>query len=304
MSYYTERHGLRAPVERTETITHELYALIFDCCERYFDNIAWKYPEECPDGNGCCGLDIEKFSLALKFEIPNLFQKYGTIRKPQEELFNRKGDSYDQYGLLDFIEFMFDNMKDIRSRSWHDYYHHTDLTFFFFLHASLEFRNEINNIFQKTGLMYILNDLGMVERVDANGVLSKEIEAAVTQVPEKGLKELLQDAILLYKTPGPQARQDSVERIWDALERLKSFYATSQKDKLESIKKITNDIAGGQTDLVALFDDEIKALTIMGNKYKIRHHETYQVDITDSRHYDYFFNRCLSLIALAIQYLK
>ena len=146
MSYYTERHGLRAPVERTETITHELYALIFDCCERYFDNIAWKYPEECPDGNGCCGLDIEKFSLALKFEIPNLFQKYGTIRKPQEELFNRKGDSYDQYGLLDFIEFMFDNMKDIRSRSWHDYYHHTDLTFCEYHHASLEFRNEINNI--------------------------------------------------------------------------------------------------------------------------------------------------------------
>ena len=54
MGYYTERHGLRAPVERTETITYEMYALIFDCCGRYFENIAWKYPEECPDGNGCC----------------------------------------------------------------------------------------------------------------------------------------------------------------------------------------------------------------------------------------------------------
>ena len=51
-----------------------------------------------------------------------------------------------------------------------------------------------------------MNTINMLERVDANGVLSKEIETAVVHVPEKGLKELLQDAMLLYKTPGPQAR--------------------------------------------------------------------------------------------------
>lgn len=30
----------------------------------------------------------------------------------------------------------------------------------------------------------------------------------------------------------------------------------------------------------------------------------YPLDIIDPRYYDYFFNRCLSLIALAIQYLQ
>ena len=40
------------------------------------------------------------------------------------------------------------------------------------------------------------------------------------------------------------------------------------------------------------------------NDYRIRHHETDKVEITDVRYYDYFFNRCLSLIALAIQYLQ
>ena len=29
-----------------------------------------------------------------------------------------------------------------------------------------------------------------------------------------------------------------------------------------------------------------------------------RTQIQDPRHYDYFFNRCLSLIALAIQYLE
>ena len=62
-----------------------MYALIFDCCESYFDNIAWKYPEECPDGNGCCGIDIYKLSNTLKFEIPQLFQsENGVIVKPQK----------------------------------------------------------------------------------------------------------------------------------------------------------------------------------------------------------------------------
>lgn len=303
MSYYTERHGMRAPIERTETITYEMYALIFDCCERYFDNIAWKYPEECPDGNGCCGLDISKLSIAMKFEIPALFQnENGIIDKPQKGYYRRDDDEYDQYGLLDFVEFMFATVRNISNRFWHSYYRHYDLSFENARGISSSFRNDINAIFSKTGLLYSLSDFGMVERVSENGVLSKEIESAITQVSEKGLKELLQDAILLYKTPGPQARKDSVEKIWDALERLKTYYTTM--DKKASASKIVNDMAGGQADFSSLFNDEFLALTKIGNSYRIRHHETDKIDITDVRHYDYFFNRCLSLISLAIQYLK
>lgn len=303
MSYYTERHGMRGPIERTEVITYEMYSLLFDCCERYFDNIAWKYPEECPDGNGCCGLDISKLSIAMKFEIPALFQdKNGIISKPQKGYFrNDEGDVYDQYGLLDFIEFMFASVRNVSSRFWHSYYRHYDLQFENLRGVASKFRNDINQIFTQTGLLYSLSDFGMVERVSEDGVLSKEIENRVDQVSEKGLKELLQEAILLYKTPGPQARRDSVEKIWDALERLKSYYTTM--DKKASASKIVNDMAGGRTDFVALFNDEFMALTKIGNNYRIRHHETDKIDITDSKHYDYFFNRCLSLIALAIHYL-
>ena len=75
MSYYTERHGLRSPVERTETITYEMYALLFACCEKYYNNVAWLYPEECPDGHGCCGLDYTTFDTTMKFEIPTSFRK-------------------------------------------------------------------------------------------------------------------------------------------------------------------------------------------------------------------------------------
>lgn len=75
-------------------------------------------------------------------------------------------------------------------------------------------------------------------------------------------------------------------------------------DKKSSVEKIVNDMAGGQAAYISLFDEEFRALTRLGNDFRIRHHETNKIDITDIHHYDYFFNRCLSLISLAIQYLE
>lgn len=61
LAYYTERHGLRKPVDLTEKINPDMYRLLIETCFKYNDNIAWKYPSECPDGYGCSGLDRERF---------------------------------------------------------------------------------------------------------------------------------------------------------------------------------------------------------------------------------------------------
>lgn len=112
---------------------------------------------------------------------------------------------------------------------------------------------------------------------------------------------MLKDAVALYKTPNPANRQDSVEKIWDALERLKTYYTTLNKKK--SSEKIVMAMADGHEDFENLFNTEFIALTTIGNQFRIRHHETNKIDITDINYYDYLFNRCISLIALAIQYL-
>ena len=102
--------------------------------------------------------------------------------------------------------------------------------------------------------------------------------------------------------PYPESTRDAVEKTWDAFERLKTYYTTIEKKA--SASKIVADMADGNQNYTALFNAEFKALTEIGNDYRIRHHETNKIDITDPRYYDYFFNRCLSLIALAIQYLQ
>lgn len=83
---------------------------------------------------------------------------------------------------------------------------------------------------------------------------------------------------------------------------MKTYYTTL--DKKGSAAKIVTDMGGGQTEFFKLFEDEFKALTAIGNGFRIRHHETDKVDITDNRHFDYIFNRCMSLIASALQYLN
>lgn len=308
MEYFTKRHGLRKGIQKTSVISVDKYALLLECCEQYYDNLAWKYPEECPDGRGCCGLDIEKFQRDMSYEIPTLYRdEYNRISVPRERknIFEDEAiiDEYDQYALLDLIEFIAENCRDFSRHDWHQYFGHYDLSFSSNNETTFKnFQANINEIFQKTGLLYELKENGWIERIIEIGVLNEGTEAIVLNIKEQGTKELMEEAILLHKSPHPEAHKEAVEKIWDALERLKTYY--TDLDKKASINKIVNGMASGQSAYVELFNSEFKALTDIGNNFRIRHHETNTIDITDIRYYDYFFNRCLSLIVLAIQYLE
>ena len=165
-----------------------------------------------------------------------------------------------------------------------------------------EYRAEINAEFTKSNLPFQLNAYGLIEHTAKTEVLSPEIIGLLPKIQEPGLCELLETAITRHQQPDFQSHRDAVEKIWDVLERLKTYY--TDLDKKASVNKIINDMAGGQSEYQDLFEEEFRVLTNIGNRFCIRHHETNKINITDIRHCDYFFNRCLSLIALALQYLK
>jgi len=301
MKLYTERHGIRAPLEKTYSINTDMYSLLLDCCKRYQKNLTHIFILNCHNDftdSDYVAFDEKGFITRIKIRIPSLFRdEYDRICAPAYD------DEYDQYALLDLIEFFAQNIKDISER-WNNERYRNYKTID--CHNSSDvfenFQEAINEIFTESGLLYELTDEKIIERIVENSPLTTEIENTFAAVHEVGTRELLKDAVALYKTPNPTARQDSVEKIWDALERLKTYYTTL--DKKHSFKKIVNDMANGSDDFADLFNNEFKVLTDIGNKYRIRHHETDRIDITDVRYYDYFFNRCLSLIALAIQYLR
>ena len=53
-----------------------------------------------------------------------------------------------------------------------------------------------------------------------------------------------------------------------------------------------------------MFDIEIKALTNIGNSYRIRHHEIDKIDMSKELHYKYFYKRCLALISVILENLQ
>lgn len=171
-----------------------------------------------------------------------------------------------------------------------------DLIEFFGKHnPGTEFEEKINTILRLNDLPYKMND-GKIGLVYETQIEQKNI----AQIEEAGLRELLQEAAEYYNEGN---KKIAVEKIWDAYERLKTYYSPTL-DKKKSINKIVEGMSGGQEPFREMFNKEFSELTILGNTFRIRHHEVTKIDIKDERHFEYFYKRCMALVSIAIQYLQ
>ncbi len=158
------------------------------------------------------------------------------------------------------------------------------------------FRAQVNALFKLNSIPYRLEQ-GKVELLADATILSLDIGS----IPESGLRNLIIEADGYYRKDN---KRIAVEKLWDAFERLKTFYLTSKCDKKDSVEKLIKVMSGTSEDFFLLYEAEFNALTKVGNGYRIRHHEINKKEITDNRQYDYLYKRCLSLISLAILYLR
>lgn len=157
---------------------------------------------------------------------------------------------------------------------------------------SSQFENEINAIFK-------LNNINVELR---NGEIHSTSNKVIglddsTNINEAGLEELIRIAEDLYNKGNYSY---AVEKIWDAFERIKTYYYPNL-DKKKSVEKIINDISYGNEHIKKMFDIEFKVLTDIGNTYRIRHHEKNKIDISNDLYYEYFYKRCLSLISILLK---
>lgn len=175
------------------------------------------------------------------------------------------------------------------------YYLFDAIEFFEKYNPTNDFTAQINTILNLNGIAFRLENGRIVNTFD-----SQINNSSLAQVQEVGLKELLQEASKYYNEGNLSI---AVEKLWDALERLKTYYSPTL-DKKESVERIISDMSINQAPFKELFNKEFQELTTIGNDYRIRHHETTKTNIEDSRHYDYFYKRCLSLISISIRFLE
>ena len=253
---YSERNGFRKNKEKTDKIDLIAYKLLLDCCEKYKSNLIYKFPKKEYHSfteKSYTTFNETNFINTLKYSIPDLYiNEVGKVDLPSEE-------NYNQLALIDYIEFFAQNIMDIRV-TWNNF-KYRDFEYIDCLstkYISNNFRDEINNIFNLAGLTFELKENGNIERINEWCSFVDEIQTDIKKVNEDGLENLLEEAVKLYKEPNPVSRKNAVEKLWDAFERLKTYYDANKK---QSANKIVNSMATNNEYFFQLFNNEFKVLT-------------------------------------------
>ena len=109
---------------------------------------------------------------------------------------------------------------------------------------------------------------------------------------DTNLNDLINESKKLYIKGNKQL---ALEKIWDAFERLKTYYSSN---KQKSAEKICNLLGSDLSE--NYFNNEYKNLTNIGNEYQIRHFETSKIPINNEETKEYLFFKMLALINLSI----
>lgn len=290
------------PVDRgSEEITVEIWNGIVAVYENAIETniLSGNFPQGCPDGQGISGCDRNRLENAIKAEIPKLTIPIETSRITRYQ--DEANVLPEKYAMLDLIEFLYKNLKDpVAVGRYHDYFNHFHFSFHDTGQSKYEFRGKINSIFSRNGVVFYLDDQGEIKRAVPESF--KNIISNIRfSTRDHRLNELLEISYAKFILPRIESRIESLEKIWDAFERLKTYY---EENKKASANTLISTVSKNNTLFSSYIESEFQALTKIGNEFQIRHFERNKVELQSNLHVDYLFYRMSSLIHLCIESIK
>lgn len=259
------------------------------------DAFAERFTRECPDkGRLPSGTDRRDLCIAIRAEIPELDWPLDLVDLAWYLDSTQKPSTLD---ILDFIQFCHRNVTKAVRGEFHDWYGpHYHLSFDR-EQGRTDFRRNIERIFARNGLAYELQEDGQIIRL-APPVLRERLQSTMFQTGDNHLDSMLEAARAKYLNPNPLVRRESLEKLWDAWERLKTL--ENPADKKNSVG-ILLDKASTEVNFRDRLERESKELTEIGNNFMIRHTETGKTPITSNEQVDYLFQRLFALIYLLLE---
>ncbi|GAH66143.1 unnamed protein product, partial [marine sediment metagenome] len=110
------------------------------------------------------------------------------------------------------------------------------------------------------------------------------------------LDAMLESSRSKYLSPDPDIRRESLEKLWDAWERVKTIEPAPEASVERLLDKATSEAKFREA-----LENEALELTRIGNTFQIRHSETSQIPLESSEHIDYLFHRLFALIQLLLR---
>ena len=128
--------------------------------------------------------------------------------------------------------------------------------------------------------------------------LSGALTDAIFRTGDNELDGLLHSARHKYLDRDIRTHRESIEKLWDAWERLKTI--EPGKDKPAQILALFSRLPVG-TEFREMIDKEGRELTAIGNTFMIRHTEANTIPISGETEVDYLFHRLFSLVWLLLR---
>jgi hypothetical protein len=281
---FTERHGEAAPrvAEALDAATRNaLLTLVSGCIDDEWFGLS--FPSKCGDGYAYAGTDTSRLRETMEgYRLP----WPGDVNRDEPPADGR---------IFDLLEFTYELIAEAKNPSYHSYWNHSHYSYDRQVGRD-RFAADVNRIFERNGMAFELKD-GEVTRM-APAVLHESLAEAKFSTGDAMLDALLEAAREKFLNRSLDVRRESLEKLWDAWERLKTIEVAG--DKKASIKALLDKVSN-EPVFRGKLEAEAQELTAIGNTFMIRHTETGKIPIVESEQVDYFFHRMFAMVRLVLR---
>ncbi|MET4177568.1 hypothetical protein ABIB99_008693 [Bradyrhizobium sp. LA6.1] len=285
-AYFTDReYGTRAP--SVDKIDDRLWAGLYSLIQTRIGNgsFGFRFPEQCPDGNGPCGCDEQAFSRVMAAEVPWIDWPLSATEVLETPV------------VLDLLEFCAKSVGEPIQGGYHSFFRHHHLSWD--RDAGLaHFVDDVSILFRRNALGFELTSEGAARRL-LPAPLAEAIGWTLFQTGDGETDRLLETARRRILLPKLEDRQDALEKLWDAFERLKTLEPGA--NKRVQADALLDRVAPPASGFRQALAREAAELTNIGNNFRIRHSETTQEPLTSPDQIDYLFTRMFSFVRIILK---
>ncbi len=279
---FTERHQGSKPrvAETLDALTRDGLLELIDrrMDEQWF---GYAFPEKCDDGYGYAGTALNKLEDHMRIWGVIWPKTIGPEEPPTDSQ------------IFDLLEYSYEQIAEAHKSGYHSFMQHHHYTYDQDS-GRRQFTDDVNRIFERNGIAYELKD-GEIIRF-ASAVLHESLAAAAFRTGDIVLDNFIESARQKFLSRSFDTRRESLEKVWDAWERLKTL---EPGDKKQSVRTLL-DKAATEPNFRERLEREARELTEIGNNFMIRHTERDKVTIEVSGHVDYLFQRMFAFIRLLL----
>ena len=247
-------------------------------------SFGYRFPEECPDRGPFYGCNWQAFGHRLRAEVGDIDWPLPDQELPPTDV------------ILDVLVFCADSVGKPIKEDYHRYYRHHHLSWN--REAGLErFLSDVNRILARNGVAYELTPDGARRLLPEP--LAKALRSTVFKTGDAETDRLLEAARHRIALPKQDDRQVALEKLWDAFERLKTLEPGA--DKRRRADALLDRVAAPGTKFREVLGEEARALTGIGNRFRIRHSEVWTESVSSPAQMDYLFGRMFAFVRIVLK---